>query len=245
MAGGQLLMEAGDLVLYTGEGSDRRHRPLTLGFSPLDQRARVRQPGCQVLFSGHRRSVGRRLLPSPERLGSRRARLPPVEALRAQGHQRTRPRDGLLAGLLPGGGLADVAACLIERPLPVVGLAFPLIGQALTPVSLPLPVVGLAFPVIGLAFPLIGQAFPLIGQVLTLIGQVLTLVGCGLAVIGRTLARGQGIEPTGNRVPWLCCRPVIRHVLRMHPPWPGVPPPGCDRQGQAAPGEGSRLELDS
>src|SRR5689334_17301325 len=147
-------MEPGDLVLYPGEGLDRRHRPLALGSAPLDQRAGVRQPGCQVLFGRHGRPAGRRMLPVLERPGSCRARLVPVEALPAQSQQVTRPRDGLKVGLLPGAGrLANLARCLIERPLPLVVPAGPLVSLSLPPVSLALPLVCLAVPLVSLRLP--------------------------------------------------------------------------------------------
>jgi hypothetical protein len=217
VTGGQVLMEAGDLVLDGREVPDRRQGLLLQRHAALDERGRVRQPGRQAPFAFRRLPVDFRLMPSEAGLRPPRRRLVAVETLRAQRQQRTRPRDGLQRALLHGlDGIARPSCALIKLPLALIGRTLALESRRLPLVSLALALISLALALIGQGFPLISRALALVGQVLTLIGMALALIGHLLALLSRTLARSLGRTPSRRAIP----RPggclVALHTSRMH-----------------------------
>jgi hypothetical protein len=195
LAGGQVFMQAGDLLLAGGEGFDR-HQGLLAQFSgPFDRLGRVGQPCCQASFGLSGGPVDLCLLALAACL------LPPhhfflaVNSVAAAGQQGTGSLDGRQRALLQVfDGHAQLLAPLIQFTLPIVEFALALI-------QLGFPLISCPFPLVGLPLPRIGPGFTLVGSALPLLGQLLPRVGPELALIGRTLPGSLGLQLSGRGGP--------------------------------------------
>jgi hypothetical protein len=202
VTGGQVLMEAGDLVLGGRDVLDHRAGLLVQRHAALDELGRVRQPGRQAPFAFRRRPAGLCLMPPAACLPPLHRRLLAVETLPAQRQQGTRPRDGLQRALLQGlDGSASSSCALIQFPLALIDLPLALDSRGLPLVSLALALISPALPLVGQRFTLISRAIALFGRTLALFGQALALIGRAIALFGRTLVRSLGLTPSRRAIP--------------------------------------------
>ena len=221
VTGGQVLMEAGDVVLGGREVLDHRSGLLVQRHAALNEIGRLRQPARHAPFALRRGPAGSCLMPLAACLPPLHRRLLAVQTLPARRQQSTRPRDGLQRALLQGLDSNARSSCaLIQFPLALNGLPLPLDSRGLLLVSLALSLISPALPLVGQGFTLISHALALIGRTLPLFGLALALIGQLLALIGRTPALSLGLTPSRPGISRTGGCLVARHTPRMHRPSP-------------------------
>ena len=189
IAGGQVFMDAGDVVFTGGYIFDLRPRLLAQGPGPLDHSVRVRQPGHKAPFAFRRRPLNLRLLTPVADLRPLERRLLAVQLFPAQSQQRTGTLDDIPGALLQRADRLTDPLCALTK------LALTLGKPLLQAAQRSLPLIRPALPLIRRGLALVGAVFPLIRPALPLIGQAAALIGHLIAFFSRPLARFLGLAP--------------------------------------------------
>jgi hypothetical protein len=185
-AGGQVLMDAGGLLLDGGERFHRGEGPPAGCHRAAGELDGVGKPGGQAPFAFCGQPVDFCLLPLTVSLAPPEPGFLAVEPLPFQRQQFSRSLDDFQGAHLEVlNRQAQCPAALVEfvlalvggllalglRGLALIGFSLALVGQGLAEIGPALPFISPAIAVIGHAFPLVSQAFPLVSQAFPLVSR--------------------------------------------------------------------------